>query len=128
MDEQSQGMQGPPIPQFQPQKALRPDMGYNTLANFRIEKKIGRGQFSEVYRAACLLDGVPVALKKVMCSALAILLQVCLLPVWERRVCVLNACYFLEIIKGSESLQYMATLTNLFENVPVSCHGSFAKK
>lgn len=47
------------------QKALRPDMGYNTLANFRIEKKIGRGQFSEVYRAACLLDGVPVALKKV---------------------------------------------------------------
>ncbi|XP_026977919.1 serine/threonine-protein kinase Nek7 isoform X5 [Orcinus orca] len=65
MDEQSQGMQGPPVPQFQPQKALRPDMGYNTLANFRIEKKIGRGQFSEVYRAACLLDGVPVALKKV---------------------------------------------------------------
>ncbi|OBS71547.1 hypothetical protein A6R68_13876, partial [Neotoma lepida] len=46
-------------------KALRPDMGYNTLANFRIEKKIGRGQFSEVYRASCLLDGVPVALKKV---------------------------------------------------------------
>lgn len=40
-------------------------MGYNTLANFRIEKKIGRGQFSEVYRATCLLDGVPVALKKV---------------------------------------------------------------
>ncbi|XP_069315854.1 serine/threonine-protein kinase Nek7 isoform X2 [Eulemur rufifrons] len=65
MDEQSQGMQGQPVPQFQPQKALRPDMGYNTLANFRIEKKIGRGQFSEVYRAACLLDGVPVALKKV---------------------------------------------------------------
>ncbi|XP_060034484.1 serine/threonine-protein kinase Nek7 isoform X2 [Erinaceus europaeus] len=65
MDEQSQGMQGPPVPQFQPQKALRPDMGYNTLANFRIEKKIGRGQFSEVYRAACLLNGVSVALKKV---------------------------------------------------------------
>ncbi|CAI9566661.1 unnamed protein product [Staurois parvus] len=40
-------------------------MGYNTLANFQIEKKIGRGQFSEVYRATCLLDGVPVALKKV---------------------------------------------------------------
>ncbi|XP_059584418.1 serine/threonine-protein kinase Nek7 isoform X5 [Alligator mississippiensis] len=65
MDEQSQGMQGPPVPQFQPQKALRPDMGYNTLANYRIEKKIGRGQFSEVYRATWLLDGVPVALKKV---------------------------------------------------------------
>uniref|UniRef100_A0A8C5JWV7 Protein kinase domain-containing protein n=1 Tax=Jaculus jaculus TaxID=51337 RepID=A0A8C5JWV7_JACJA len=34
----------------QPQKALRPDM----------EKKIGRGQFSEVYRATCFLNGVPV--------------------------------------------------------------------
>ncbi|KAG5840780.1 hypothetical protein ANANG_G00192290 [Anguilla anguilla] len=36
-----------------------------TLANFRIEKKIGRGQFSEVYRAAYLLEGKHVALKKV---------------------------------------------------------------
>uniref|UniRef100_A0A2K5R779 NEK6-subfamily protein kinase n=1 Tax=Cebus imitator TaxID=2715852 RepID=A0A2K5R779_CEBIM len=58
-------MQGPGVPQFQPQNALQPDMGYNTLANFRIEKKIGRGQFSEVYRATCLLDGVQVPLKKV---------------------------------------------------------------
>ncbi|XP_064416047.1 serine/threonine-protein kinase Nek7 isoform X3 [Latimeria chalumnae] len=64
MDEQSQGKQVP-VPQFQPQKMLRPDMGYNTLANFQIEKKIGRGQFSEVYRATCLLDRMPVALKKV---------------------------------------------------------------
>lgn len=47
-------------------------MGYNTLANFRIEKKIGRGQFSEVYRAACLLDGVPVALKKVQVRRLSL--------------------------------------------------------
>ncbi|XP_073427842.1 serine/threonine-protein kinase Nek7 isoform X2 [Dendrobates tinctorius] len=65
MEEQCPAMQGPPVPPFQPQKALRPDMGYNTLANFQIEKKIGRGQFSEVYRATCLLDRVPVALKKV---------------------------------------------------------------
>ncbi|KAK9392496.1 serine/threonine-protein kinase Nek6 [Crotalus adamanteus] len=36
-----------------------------TLADFQIEKKIGRGQFSEVYRATCLLDRKPVALKKV---------------------------------------------------------------
>lgn len=41
------------------------DMGYNNLANFAIEKKIGRGQFSEVYRARCLLDHTPVALKKI---------------------------------------------------------------
>ena len=36
-----------------------------TLANFRIEKKIGRGQFSEVYKATYLLEGHQVALKKV---------------------------------------------------------------
>ncbi|XP_038163386.1 serine/threonine-protein kinase Nek6 [Cyprinodon tularosa] len=36
-----------------------------TAANFRIEKKIGRGQFSEVYKATYLLDGQLVALKKV---------------------------------------------------------------
>ena len=64
MDEQSQGMQGPPVAQFQLQKALRPDIGYNMLANYQIEKRIGPGNLA-VYRAACLLDGVPVALKKV---------------------------------------------------------------
>ncbi|KAL4594026.1 serine/threonine-protein kinase Nek6, partial [Arapaima gigas] len=37
----------------------------STLANFRIEKKIGRGQFSEVYRATYLLEDKQVALKKV---------------------------------------------------------------
>ncbi|XP_055363931.1 serine/threonine-protein kinase Nek7 isoform X3 [Betta splendens] len=40
-------------------------MGYNSLANFHIEKKIGRGQFSEVYRARYLLDNTSVALKKI---------------------------------------------------------------
>lgn len=35
------------------------------MANFRIGKKIGRGQFSEVYKATYLLDGQLVALKKV---------------------------------------------------------------
>ena len=47
MDEQSQGMQGPPVPQFQPQKALRPDMDYNMLANDRIEKRIGPGNLEK---------------------------------------------------------------------------------
>lgn len=47
------------------QKPLQPDMGHNSLANFHIEKKIGRGQFSEVYRARYLLDNTSVALKKV---------------------------------------------------------------
>jgi NIMA (never in mitosis gene a)-related kinase len=35
------------------------------LANFDIEKKIGRGQFSTVYRARCQCNGTIVALKKV---------------------------------------------------------------
>lgn len=40
-------------------------MGHNSLANFQIEKKIGRGQFSEVYQARYLLGNTSVALKKV---------------------------------------------------------------
>ncbi|RXN08661.1 serine threonine- kinase Nek6-like protein [Labeo rohita] len=38
---------------------------YSVMSNFLIEKKIGRGQFSEVYKATCLLDNQQVALKKV---------------------------------------------------------------
>ncbi|XP_039269495.1 serine/threonine-protein kinase Nek7-like [Styela clava] len=49
-----------PLPQ-----PLKPELGYNSLANYHIERKIGRGQFSEVYRAICLLDNKPTALKKV---------------------------------------------------------------
>ncbi|XP_064649050.1 serine/threonine-protein kinase Nek7-like isoform X2 [Lineus longissimus] len=41
------------------------DMRFNTLSNFTIAKKIGKGQFSEVYRAQCLVDNSVVALKKV---------------------------------------------------------------
>lgn len=46
----------------------KPEMGYNSLANYYIEKKIGRGQFSEVYRAKYLINNTPVALKKVQVS------------------------------------------------------------
>lgn len=38
---------------------------YGTLANFEVEKKVGKGQFSEVYKARCKVDGSVVALKKV---------------------------------------------------------------
>lgn len=41
---------------------------YGTIGNFEIEKKIGRGQFSVVYRARCLVDNSIVALKKVQVS------------------------------------------------------------
>ncbi|GAA6065576.1 serine/threonine-protein kinase Nek7 isoform X1 [Tachysurus ichikawai] len=56
---------GPLPPPGRREKPLQPEMGYNSLANFYIEKKIGRGQFSEVYRAKYLLDNTAVALKKV---------------------------------------------------------------
>lgn len=38
---------------------------YGSLRNFTVEKKIGRGQFSVVYRARCLMENSIVALKKV---------------------------------------------------------------
>lgn len=36
-----------------------------SLSNYKIQKKIGRGQFSEVYKATCGIDNMVVALKKV---------------------------------------------------------------
>jgi len=41
------------------------DSPYGRLANLEIERKIGKGQFSVVYRARCKKNGVMVALKKV---------------------------------------------------------------
>lgn len=38
---------------------------YGTLAAFTIDKKIGKGQFSEVYRVICKATGNVLALKKV---------------------------------------------------------------
>lgn len=38
---------------------------YQSLSIFDVEKKIGKGQFSVVYRARCRTDGAVVALKKV---------------------------------------------------------------
>ena len=41
------------------------DSIYGKLSNFKIDRKIGKGQFSVVYRAECKVDRLPVALKKV---------------------------------------------------------------
>ena len=41
------------------------DSIYGKLTNFKMEKKIGKGQFSVVHRAVCVKDGRTVALKKV---------------------------------------------------------------
>ncbi|CAK7290237.1 Serine/threonine-protein kinase Nek6 [Vulpes lagopus] len=55
------GLAHPPDPQRHPNT-----LSFRcSLADFQIEKKIGRGQFSEVYKATCLLDRKTVALKKV---------------------------------------------------------------
>jgi serine/threonine protein kinase len=48
--------------------ALTANLGasvYQSLTIFQVEKKIGKGQFSVVYRARCRSDGAIVALKKV---------------------------------------------------------------
>ena len=47
-----------------------PDSKYGTLDHFNIEKKIGKGQFSEVYRAQCKEDKGIVALKKVQVQSI----------------------------------------------------------
>lgn len=45
------------------------DDGYETLLNFDIDKMIGKGQFSAVYRARHVVENVNVALKKVKVSS-----------------------------------------------------------
>ena len=70
---QQQPAHGPPpgvvahhrVAQNSPQQQLLNENPYGRLAAFEIEKKIGRGQFSVVSRARCLIDGQVVALKKV---------------------------------------------------------------
>ena len=44
------------------------DSIYGRLKNFEIDRKIGKGQFSVVYRARCKVDDRLVALKKVQIS------------------------------------------------------------
>ncbi|XP_041825514.1 serine/threonine-protein kinase Nek6-like isoform X2 [Melanotaenia boesemani] len=53
------------LPNQVDQKNVASRKYYCTMANFHIEKKIGRGQFSEVYKATYLLEAQLVALKKV---------------------------------------------------------------
>ena len=45
--------------------AVKDENVYSKLDNFTIDKKIGCGQFSVVYRARCQVDETVVALKKV---------------------------------------------------------------
>ena len=63
------------------QPGTNPELGYNALCNYRIERKIGKGQFSEVYRAVCHLDNKLVALKKVKVNdkpGLYLVFQICI--------------------------------------------------
>ena len=68
----------PPPSQAGAAAAMAVENPYCHLANFDIEKKIGRGQFSVVYRAKCKINSAIMALKKVqvmvvpptVCSAL----------------------------------------------------------
>lgn len=58
---------------------------YGTLANFLVEKKIGKGQFSEVYKAKCSIDTVTLALKKVQVRLLMLIL--CYVNCSEKFLC-----------------------------------------
>ena len=66
-----QAMPGSPVAQMMgpPSAPIMGDNPYNRLCNFEIEKKIGRGQFSVVSRARCVINGQVVALKKVPTSS-----------------------------------------------------------
>ena len=55
---------------------------YNYLKNFEIEKLIGKGQFSEVYRARCLINNSIVALKKVQVRSRFFLLCILEVALW----------------------------------------------
>ncbi len=59
------------------------------MSNFLIEKKIGRGQFSEVYKATCLLDNQQVALKKVQVGSLYTKSTACILNANVCKMCSL---------------------------------------
>ena len=53
-----------PLPPTPTAPYVTPDH-YNHLRNYQVEKKIGQGQFSVVYRARHVADGQIVALKKI---------------------------------------------------------------
>ena len=52
------------------------DRNYNSLNNYKVEKKIGRGQFSTVYRALYLPENRHVALKQVPVSYFVIFIAI----------------------------------------------------
>lgn len=45
-----------------------PSVKYGRLKAFEVEKKIGKGQFSDVHRAKCKEDGKVLALKRIKVS------------------------------------------------------------
>ena len=49
-----------------------PENIYSTLKNYDIDRQIGKGQFSCVYKAKNKIDGTIVALKKVQVSSLCL--------------------------------------------------------
>lgn len=62
---------------------------YGSLACFSDEKRIGKGQFSEVWRAISKVDNSVVALKKVQVSGYVC--KVLLLPLYPDLVSVVRA-------------------------------------
>jgi len=73
---------------------------YDALSNFEIGRKIGKGQFSEVYRALSKCDGQKVALKKVQ--------LVNMLDAKSRADCI-NEIGLLKQLSHSNVIQYISS-------------------
>jgi len=73
---------------------------YESLSNFEIGRKIGKGQFSEVYRALSKCDGQKVALKKVQ--------LVNMLDAKSRADCI-NEIDLLKQLSHSNVIQYISS-------------------
>jgi len=73
---------------------------YESLSNFEIGRKIGKGQFSEVYRALSKCDGQKVALKKIQ--------LVNMLDAKSRADCI-NEIDLLKQLSHSNVIQYISS-------------------
>ena len=84
-----------------------PDNVYGSLAYFVVDKKIGKGQFSEVYRARCNNNGSIVALKKVQVES------VCTLSWLSPMHCTFTAPVSTVVNINHESNQYILRYRSL---------------
>ena len=112
-----QAMPGSPAAHMMapPAAPVMTDNPYNRLCNFEIEKKIGRGQFSVVSRARCLINGQVVALKKVQVRrSLLMLLMFCLVAAHWMLAMRCAALLLYIFFQASALLVSLISATNMY--------------